>query len=139
MADNSLPSAHYLRWAKQFSQAVGIAADVLADVPQSDRIIEFGLQLKTLAQQPPRTLTGLRSLEAAFVAYWNEASGQHVNRFWELIAEAGLPYERTDVVGDVLKRGSIRTSAEYESLLTRSFLHSRLGGPQASRQRCSAT
>jgi hypothetical protein len=114
MAGKSSPSAKYLQRAEMFVKAVDIAADVLPGAPQADHLIQFGQQLKDLAQRPPQTLAGLRHLEAAFFTYWNETSGPHVNRFWQLIADNDLPYARTDVIGDVLKRGRIRTITEYE-------------------------
>jgi hypothetical protein len=114
MADNSPPSARYRERAELFAQAVDIAGDVLAEVPEADHLVQFGRELKTLAQQPPQTLAGLRHLEAALLTYWNQTAGPHVDRFWRLIADADLPYERTDVIADVLKRGNIRTTAEYE-------------------------
>ena len=64
-----------------FVRAVDIAADVLPGAPHVDHLIQFGQQLKDLAQRPPQTLAGLRHLEATFFTYWNETSGPHVIRF----------------------------------------------------------
>src|SRR2546421_10748152 len=57
-----------------FVRAVDIAADVLPGAPHVDHLIQFGQQLKDLAQRPPQTLAGLRHLEATFFTYWNETS-----------------------------------------------------------------
>src|SRR2546421_1833648 len=97
-----------------FAKAVDIGADVLHGTPHADHLIKFGQQVKDLGQRPPQTLAGLRQLGAAFFTYWNETSGPHVDRFWQLITESDLPYTRTDVIGDVLKRGRIRSITEYE-------------------------
>jgi hypothetical protein len=110
----SSPSEKYRLRAEAFVKAVDIAAQVLAGTPEPDAMIAFGQQLKDLAQQPPQTLSGLRHLEAAFITYWNEASGPHVDRFWQLIADNDLPYARADVLGEVLRRGRIRNMAEYD-------------------------
>ena len=79
-----------------FVRAVDIAADVLPGAPHVDHLIQFGQQLKDLAQRPPQTLAGLRHLEATFFTYWNETSGPHVNRFWQLVTDNDLSYARTD-------------------------------------------
>ena len=114
MAGKSSASAKYLQRAEMFAKAVDIGADLLHGTPHADHLIKFGRQVKDLAQRPSQTLAGLRQLEAAFFTYWNETSGPHVDRFWRLVAESDLPYTRTDVIGDVLQRGRIRSITEYE-------------------------
>ena len=37
-----------------------------------------------------------------------------MNRFWQLISDNDLPYVRTDILGNVLKRRRIQSIAEYE-------------------------
>ncbi|GIJ51371.1 hypothetical protein Val02_82570 [Virgisporangium aliadipatigenens] len=64
--------------------------------------------------QPPQTVAGLRHLESAFFTYGNEAAGPHVDRFWELVTAESLPFERKNVLGDVLRRGRINDAGEYE-------------------------
>lgn len=77
-------------------------------------MVEFGEKLKELMRHPPQTVAGLRYLESAFLTAWNEGTGPHVDRFRELVAEAGLPFTRRNVLAEVLARGRINNAAEHE-------------------------
>ena len=61
-------------------------------------------------------LRGLAQLENIFFTEWNEGSGEDVERFWQLVAERGLPFERKDIVRDVLNRGRINNEMEYQTI-----------------------
>ncbi|GAB3402853.1 hypothetical protein GCM10027569_09340 [Flindersiella endophytica] len=50
-----------------------------------------------------------------------------VDRFWHLVAEHGLPYQRKDHVAAVLARGRIGSRAEYEALKDNLVLLEQLG------------
>jgi hypothetical protein len=100
--------------AGQFGRAIEIGARVLAGHSEDRDMIEFGEELTELMEQPPQTLAGLRHLETAFFTYWNESAGPHVDRFWAQVAAEGLPFERKDVLGDVLRRGRINNAGEHE-------------------------
>ena len=101
-----------------FVQAIDIAGDVQSD----SGLARFDREIKemVLGQRRPgnvtgtMTLAGLRSLEHAFFTRFNEGSGPEVDEFWRRVAASGLPYERKDVLGDILARGRIRSSAEHE-------------------------
>lgn len=110
------PTAKYLERAAQLARAIDLAARVLAERPQDhDRdMVDFGEELKELMGRPPQTVAGLRYLETAFLTYWNEAPGSHVDRFWELVSAEGLPFARRDLLADVLARGRIDNAAEHE-------------------------
>jgi hypothetical protein len=108
------PSAKYVEKAGQLTRAIDIAARVLRDRPQDRHMVEFGEKLKELMRRPPQTVAGLRYLESAFLTPWNESTGPHVDRFWELVAEAGLPFTRRNVLAEVLARGRINNAAEHE-------------------------
>jgi hypothetical protein len=71
-------------------------------------------QMARTAKGPMASMRSLSSLEEAFFGYWNEAQGPHVEQFWAAIAERGLPFERHDVIREVLERGRIRTLGEYD-------------------------
>ena len=64
-----------------------------------------------------RPLSSLAYLEDAFFTYWNEASGEHIEGFWRRVAERNLPFQRKDIVREVLSRGRIRTEMEYQSIV----------------------
>jgi hypothetical protein len=113
-------SPEYVTRARALAQAVDIAAAVRATVlgaPQGEMLAFERREIKdrALAPEPPfATLESLAYLEDAFFSYWNEASGEHIERFWRLLREQGLPFRRRDVVGEVLKRGHIEDDIEYQ-------------------------
>jgi hypothetical protein len=70
-----------------------------------------------LESEPP--FANLRSLayaEEAIFTEWNENVGPDVERFWQLIAERGLPFERRDIIRAILNRGRIRNDIEYQAV-----------------------
>ena len=67
---------------------------------EANRIIERSTRSGRVAKRD--TLAGCLA---------REAPGATLGR---LVAESDLPYTRTDVIGDVLKRGRIRSITEYE-------------------------
>jgi len=118
------PSPAYKARARALAQAVDIAAVVRATAtvqgePQSE-MQDFErreIKAKALAPEPPfASLESLAYVEDAFFTYWNEASGDHVERFWRLVAEQGLPFKRRDVVREVLNRGRINDDIEYQQV-----------------------
>ena len=108
------PSAKYVERARDLTRAIDVGAAVLAGRPQERDMVAFGEELKELMGRPPQTVAGLKYLESAFFTYWNEASGPHIDRFWELVAAEGLPFTRRNVLADVLARGRINNAAEHE-------------------------
>jgi hypothetical protein len=108
------PSARYVERAARLTHAIDIGALVLADGQQDRGMVDFGVELKELMKRPPQTVAGLRYLESAFLTYWNESTGRHVDRFWELVAAESLPFARRNVLADVLARGRIDNAAEHE-------------------------
>lgn len=64
-----------------------------------------------------RNVKSLAYLEQAVVQPWNEMVGRDADEFWRRAAEAGLDYERRDVIADVLARKRIRDDQEYEVIM----------------------
>ncbi len=108
------PSKQYSERSARLCRAIDIAAGVITEALLDHDMIEFGEELKQLANTPPQRVAGLRHLESAFFTYWNEAPGPHVDRFWKLVAAEGLPFTRRNVLSDVLTRGRINNAAEHE-------------------------
>ena len=126
------PSAKYLARARAFAQAVDLGIELYATLPAHERdAMERGsLEWKkmALAPEPPfASLQSLAYLEDAFFTYWNEASGEHIERFWQRVTAGGLPFERKDVVRDVLSRGRIRNDIEYQTITDSIVIHQQMG------------
>src|SRR5262245_12875293 len=115
-------SAKYLERARAFVEAVDIAVELRATPPSKDQhLFDWYVFLRTGAVPPYRdpvnaNLRGLAELESIFFTEWNEGSGEEFEHFWQLIAERGLPFERKDIVRDVLSRGRINNEIEYHTI-----------------------
>jgi hypothetical protein len=72
-------------------------------------------------------LRGLAQLEDIFFTSWNEGSGEDVERFWQLVAERGLPFERKDIVRDALDRGRINNEMEYQTVTDSIVIQQQMG------------
>lgn len=113
------PSAKYLARAHALVEALDIARALVSSMPRADRKgYATHLELtERMALDPAPAFAKLASLaylESDFFTYWNESAGKHVERFWREVAKRKLPFERRDVIGDVLERGRIKTRIEYE-------------------------
>jgi hypothetical protein len=117
------PTAEYMTRARALAEAVDIAVKIAVVRPGelTGDEIEFWrvhVKKKALAPEPPfANFESLAYLEETFFTYWNEAEGEHVERFWRLLAERGLPFRRRDVVREVLERGNIRDYLERQHVI----------------------
>ena len=123
-AQRDEPAAEYMARARALAEAVDIAVKIAAtrrDELAADDALGFWrvhVKQKALAPEPPfANLESLADLEDALFTYWNEAEGEHVERFWRLVAERGLPFKRRDVVREVLERGHIRDDVERQQVI----------------------
>jgi hypothetical protein len=74
---------------------------------------------KKSALEPKPQFATLRSLaydEEDIFTEFNEGVGPNVERFWQLIKERGLPFERRDKIREILTRGRIRNDIEYQAV-----------------------
>lgn len=60
-----------------------------------------------------RTMKALRSLETAFFTSWNEETPAKTQGFWTAVQQAGLPYVRRDLLGEIFNRGRIPSREHY--------------------------
>jgi hypothetical protein len=126
------PSAKYLARARALAEAMDLAVALYAALPAHERVsmVEFTLERKkmVLAPEPPfANLRSLAYLEGEFFTYWNEAGGEHVERFWQLVAKRGLPFQRKDVVRAVLSRGRINSDSEYQIITDSLVIQQQVG------------
>jgi hypothetical protein len=101
-------------------------------LPDSEReIMAAGaLEHKRMALEPELPFANLRSLaylEDAFFTYWNEASGPHVELFWQRVEALGLPFQRRDAVREVLRRGSINNAIEHQAITDALVIRQQIG------------
>jgi hypothetical protein len=126
-------SAKYLARARAFVEAVDIATELRATPPSKDRhLFDWYVWLKARAVPPyadpvNANLRGLSGLEDIFFTEWNEGSGEDVERFWQLVAERGLPFQRRDIVRQVLARGRINSEMEYQTVTDAIVIQEQLG------------
>jgi hypothetical protein len=109
------PSRRYRERAAALAAAIDVGDDLAPP-----EIAATARAWRRMAIEPAigqDTLHGLATLEEAFLTYWNEAAGEHVDRFWARIAERGLPFARTDLVRAVIERGGIRTAIEHDEVV----------------------
>ena len=113
------PSAKYLARAAAFAEAIDIGTAIAKAVPGvAWENWETLYKTSALAPEPAfATLKSLAYLEDAFFTYWNETSGEHIERFWQRVTERDLPFQRRDLVREVLSRGRIRTEMEYQTIV----------------------
>ena len=126
-------SAKYLARARAFAEAVDLAVAIRSAPPWEDqRAVEHYLWCKERVVPPYKdpvnaNLRGLAQLENIFFTPWNEGSGEGVERFWQIVAERGLPFERKDIVRDVLNRGRINNEMEYQMITDSIVIQQQMG------------
>ena len=119
-----MPSKRYVEKATALSQAIDIAIATFREVPPEgfskadvEHFVTVYLDWKdNLFNTEPQFLnvTSLAYVEADVFTYFQEATGNTVNLFWEKIKAAHLPYKRVDKLAKILKRGRIKDDIEYQ-------------------------
>ena len=108
------PSHKYVDRARALAAAADIATAIRGDAPWT-----LEVATKQMALHPElgfESLASLASLETAFFTYWHEGAGKDVDAFWLEVQRQRLPYQRRDVVAEVLARGKITTRGDYETV-----------------------
>jgi hypothetical protein len=108
------PSRRYRERAAALAAAIDLALDLTPPALAATAQVWRRLAVQPAPGQD--TLHGLATLEEAFLTYWNEAAGDHVEAFWQRVAERGLPFARVDLVRAVVERGGIRTGIERDEV-----------------------
>ena len=127
------PSAKYLARAHALAEAIDLSIGLYAALPAHERDSMMKASLlerkrMVLAPEPPfANLRSLAYLEDEFLTYWNEASGEHIERFWQLVAERDLPFRRKDVVREALSRGRINNDIEYQTITDSIVIQQQIG------------
>ncbi len=76
-----------------------------------------------------RTLAALKYAEEALFTQWNEGPLSETAAFWREVAAAGLPFERRDLLGEIVAKGRITTREHYDYATDAVGLAGEEGGP----------
>lgn len=113
----------YKEIADRLVKVIDIASEVINTeyFPEElvDPMLTYGFNCKRHAQEVDpqiKALASIKSLENDFLTYWNEAKGEHIEIFWQMIYQNGLDVERKDVIRKVLKRGRIQSNREFNDI-----------------------
>lgn len=126
------PSAQYMTRARALAEAIDIGVKLSASLPRDERdaMVKGSLEWKRMALEPRPGFASTRSLaflEQAFFTYWNEASGKQIERFWQLVGERGLPFQRKDAIHEILHRGRIKNELDYELVTDAMVIQRQMG------------
>ncbi|WP_306354219.1 hypothetical protein [Flavobacterium sp. '19STA2R22 D10 B1'] len=117
----------YKEAAGNLAKAIDVAIDVfkkyqIKDMSQKDIniIIDVYSEYKEYTLNPLPKFSNLKSLsyniEGVFT-FFQEGSGETVDKFWEKIKELGLPYKRENKLAKILKRKKIKNDIEYDFVI----------------------
>ena len=59
----------------------------------------------------------LEFVENTILTYWNEASGPHIEIFWERLDGEAIDFIRRDIIRDVLSRKKIKNIHEFDHII----------------------
>ena len=99
---------------------------------------EFILDMRKSCIQREQRFMNMASVNMAindFLVYYNEGGGPDVEEFWRRVQEAGLPFERKDVLRIVLNRDRVRTRSEYDIVIDTAIPASQTG--RITEEQCS--
>lgn len=117
----------YTEQALDLAKAIDIAVSSIQKFPYKDwseanilHIINTYNSWKEDALNPEPKYKNVKSLsyvvDSVFI-WFDEASGEGVDYFWESIKLANLPYKRKNKLGSVLKRQKIKNQIEYDFIV----------------------
>jgi predicted HTH domain antitoxin len=113
--------------AKNLSQAIDIAIYAFTNYPPRNfskdntatalkAYIDFKYSISNPEEQY-KNIQSIRFVENDVFTYFQEATGETVNRFWQILKERGLPYHRENKLKKIIKRGKIANHMEYDFIL----------------------
>mgnify|MGYP000898614227 CR=1 FL=1 len=82
-----------------------------------DIILIYEEDIELILKNPEIRKVSLRYYENDFFIYYNEDSGEDVEMFWKAINEEGLPFERKDIIGKILKKKKLSKHEDYEYIM----------------------
>ena len=110
--------------ASRLAKAIDSAIDAFQRLPPStfskeniEHFVKTYAEWKFSILNPAPAFRNIRSLDytvADVFTYFQEATGEAVEYFWEKINVAGLGYSREDKLRKILTRGKIKGLIEYD-------------------------
>lgn len=108
-------------------KAIEIAIDVFQEFPpldleknHIDHFIKVYLGYKNSVINPEPRYDNSKSLAYThddIFTFFQEATGETVDKFWEKITENNLPYKRENKLKKILKRKKIKNDIEYNFII----------------------
>jgi hypothetical protein len=117
----------YKQAVENLTEATNIAIQVIKEYPpkelndfQWNHIINVYYEWKEGIVNPEPKFDNMGSLKYSIDAvftYFQEDKGHTVDKFWEKIKEANLPYKRENKLAKILKRKRIKDDIEYDFVI----------------------
>jgi hypothetical protein len=117
----------YNQAVENLTEAVNIAMEVIKDYPpkelndvQRNHVINVYAEWKEGIINPEPKFDNMASLKYSIDAvftYFQEDKGHTIDKFWEKIKEANLPYKRENKLAKILKRKKIKNDFEYDFII----------------------
>ena len=117
----------YTESSNNLVKAIDIAIDAFKKYPPKiwdtktlDQVINTYSEFKNNAENPEPQFHNLKSLSYKIndvFIYFQEGSGDAVDKFWDKIKEVNLPYKRENKLGKILKRKKINNKIEYDFVI----------------------
>jgi hypothetical protein len=99
----------------KLSQMVVEESQTIPDNLKQSYLTEYAANAVEAVQfRDKQSRTALNQLQNELLTPWNETADADSKRFWQMAKEQGLPFEQTDYLDTVLKRGRIANLTEYD-------------------------
>ncbi len=114
----------YAERSKMLLDAIIVGEGIISNSKQmatdhKELHMKFLNDLKNIVIYPEEKNQNLKSLsylEDSFLTFWNESFGEDVELFWKKLSDKSIPYERKDIIKEVLKNKKIKTDQEYNAI-----------------------
>lgn len=118
-------SQTYKERKEMFIEALSIGDVIISATNETEEnvktaFLKFSDNVRSALSDPDPKFQNLKSLayvENDYFAYWNEATGEHVEKFWKEMSTRSFPFGRKDILQAVLKRKKIKDEHEYHYLV----------------------
>ncbi len=113
--------------AKNLARAIDIAIESVQKYPPKEfqtahveHFVTVYSDIKNSALNPEpqfKNMSSLKYLVEEVFTYFQESKGEEVEYFWKNIQGENLPFERENKLLKILKKGKIKSQAEYDYII----------------------